>query len=142
MGVRDGRDLLAGMDPQTLTEWQWAALSSSYNLSDAHARDSLSATEQSVINRAADLFDEASETHQSELEVGLATALFRAAFEPVDLLESEVSVLVHYSASVSIELALKAAAADGAATIGVIEPCFDSIPQLATRLGLRATPIY
>jgi aspartate/methionine/tyrosine aminotransferase len=142
MTIRDGRDLLDGIDPQTLTEWQWLALSATFNLSDAHARDSLTPDEHAVISRASDLFEEASETRQSELEVGLAEAMFGAAFEPVDLLESEVSVLLHYSASVSIELALKAVAASGRTRIAIIDPCFDSIPQLAQRLGLQVSPVH
>ena len=141
MSLRDGRDLLIGNDPRTLTEWQWAALATDFNLSDAHARDSLLPAELDVLNSSGRLFASATEMRQTEIETRLVTAIFRAAREPAHLLTSDVSFLLHYSASVSIELTLKALVASQRYQIGIIDPCFDSIPQLARRSGLSVRPV-
>jgi aspartate/methionine/tyrosine aminotransferase len=120
----------------SLTEWEWLGLSKRYNLADAHVHHDLRPDQRQVVHRTLEFFAlaqvESIEQHQRRF----LEAFFSVAGQAT-LCAAEFSPALHYSSSISIDVAAKALAATQRRKVALVSPTFDNIPRLLRRNGLR-----
>lgn len=122
----------------TLTEWEWLGLRKPFNLADGHAHFRLPE------NYYPDLASIAMEslTSPESLDQESAEQGFLSAWAQLSCQSMEPArAALHYSSSVTIEMAGKVAREIGVVTMGVITPTFDNIPLLLRRTGLQLVPL-
>jgi aspartate/methionine/tyrosine aminotransferase len=125
----------------SLTAWQMRSLRNQYNLSDGHARDTLTPGEKAtLLNVATYLAAPYEDQAQDRAEQSFVEAFLACAGEN-ETSHNDLRPMFQYSASCGIELIGAALASSGVDRIGVLHPSFDNIPQLLRRAGLRVIAI-
>jgi enduracididine biosynthesis enzyme MppP len=122
-----------------LTQFEYLALNSSFNLSDGHARQELTAGQSEVIEDLPMLWSEAVKRPVEEIEFESHQAYFGMLGQHSYPTE-EGQVLACYSSSVAMEIFARALATKVDA-IALLHPTFDNIPDILDGVGLRLVPL-
>lgn len=121
---------------QSNTEFERLAIDRpAINLSDGHARQSLSLWGQDLLARARELHDASMSKGQYELETSFCQSFFCLAGQQIKA-ESSSKAFFSYSASCAIKIAAEHCRANSLRIL-LIEPCFDNIRHLLLRVGLQ-----
>lgn len=122
-----------------LTQLEILAISSSFNLADGHARQGLSAKQQLIVNDFPALFARAAAESAAELEQAAVRAFLRTFGQhshPV----GPGRVLSCYASSVAMEI-LARSLAGKVATVALVHPTFDNIPDILRGFDLSLVPL-
>jgi enduracididine biosynthesis enzyme MppP len=122
-----------------LTELEILALDSPVNVSDGHARQSLTEAQSAVVREFPELFESASRQPFGELERRAQSAFLSALGQhraPV----CEGRVFSTYSSSVGMEIVARCLAEE-LSEVALIHPTFDNIPDLLKARGLSLRPV-
>lgn len=114
-------------------------MSAEINLSDGHARQDLTASQQRIVHQLSDLFMQAVDESPTLLEEK-AQAAFLAAVGQHSAI-SEAEVLSCYSSSVAMEIFARSLQAEGLRRVALIHPTFDNIPDILRGLGMELLPV-
>src|SRR5687767_6429145 len=87
----------------TNTEYERFALASRVNLSDGHARHTLSSSQREIIGRTLELLDISLSRQQQEIETEFLTHFFQCAVQ--DTSDKNLSTFLTYSSSSAIKMA-------------------------------------
>lgn len=115
--------IYSGKEYSDITQHEIRAMQSEYNLADAHTRQSQSPTQREIIKRLPELWYEAEQYTQRELEERFIEAFFRSQRQVTAL---QTPTMLVYASSIAIVmianyLALKRI------KLSLLEPCFDNI---------------
>lgn len=122
----------------TSTTYERRSLDRAVNLSDAHCRQPLTASQIEIVERFPELFYEARKQSQSELEEAFLAAFLRLAGEPM---HQDVSrYMLSYSASSAITMVVSHCARAGK-RVALIEPVFDNISSILRRENVELVPL-
>lgn len=116
---------------QNLTELEQAALDSEINLSDGHARQSLTPSQKDIVAALPDFFDKARRTPYKTLEREALEAFFSALGQHSAPIGAG-RVFSAYSSSVAT-IAAAYAMADRGDRVALLHPTFDNIHDLMSR---------
>lgn len=122
-----------------LTHLELMALDSPVNVSDGHARQSLTPSQQAIVDRFPDLFATSLRTSFAELEREAQETFFAAlgqSLAPV----AEGRVLSAYSSSVAMDI-LARCLAEEIENVALVHPTFDNIPDILRGRSLRLLPV-
>ncbi|MEU2088110.1 pyridoxal phosphate-dependent aminotransferase [Nocardia beijingensis] len=122
----------------TSTTYERHSLDRAVNLSDAHCRQPLTSSQKEIVERFPELFHEARERSQSELEEEFLTAFLRLACEPMHRDLSRY--MLSYSASSAITMVASHCARSGK-RVALIEPVFDNISSILRREHVELVPL-
>lgn len=122
----------------TNTEYERLALASRINLSDGHARHTLSDRQREVIGRTRELLDIALSRQQREIELEFFASFFQCAGQ--DSRDADRNIFLSYSSSSAIKIAAQCCRIRGL-TVYLIEPCFDNIRHLLETEGVSVIPL-
>lgn len=117
-----------------LTRHEWSALQNPHNLADGHARQGQGEAGGESLDRLGELYREAEQRTQLELQHEFEAMFYVAAGQP-SVLARERRPLHHYSSSLSIEVVANHLRATGA-RVGLLHPTFDNIPAILRRLDV------
>jgi enduracididine biosynthesis enzyme MppP len=123
---------------KNLTEHEIVALDGACNVSDGHARQPLTAGQQAIIDHLPELFREAKGVPLRRVEHEAHEAFFQALGQRAAPVCSG-RILTTYSSSVAIDILGRCLAGTGA-TVALIHPTFDNIPDLLRSRGIRLIP--
>lgn len=131
----DAGDLVA----QNLTQWEFLAINSEFNLADGHARQSLTPPQLKIVEDLPLLFADCEQRPVEEIEREahrwFLTMLGQRSY-PV----GHGRVLSCYSSSVAMEIAARAMATR-LETVALVHPTFDNIADLLRGNGLELVPL-
>ncbi len=122
-----------------LTQFEYLALNSSYNLSDGHARQELTVGQSEIIDDLPMLWAEAIKRPVEEVEAEAHRAYF-ALLGQHSYPAASGRVLSCYSSSVAMEIFARSLATS-VGTIALVHPTFDNIPDILRGVGLRLVPV-
>jgi enduracididine biosynthesis enzyme MppP len=122
-----------------LTEMEIPALQAEINLSDGHARQSLTDGQRAIVARFPELFDETHQTPFEPLE-RRAQGAYLASVGQHSAPIAAGRVLSAYASSIAIDVLARCLAAK-LRTVALIHPTFDNIPCLLRGWGLKLVPI-
>jgi len=117
----------------TSTEYERESLGDAVNLSDGHARQPLTSTQQAIIDRSAGIFRRAQRESQYRLEGEFVRTFLHLAGEP-QLLPTE-RYFLSYSSSSAIGMIALYCIRHGK-SVALIEPIFDNIPNTLRAAGV------
>lgn len=130
------------MPPQdsvyTLSEYERLALTGCINLSDGHARHTLTTTQRDIIARSLRLFDQSLTRKQQDIESEFLSQFFNCAGQSYP--SSKQGVYLNFSSSSAIKIAAQMCRIRGL-TVHLIEPCFDNIVHLLRTEGVPVSAI-
>ena len=118
-----------------LTELEYLALASSFNLADGHARQELTPGQSKVVGELPGLWAEAVMRPVDEIEEEAHRAFFHLLGQK-SYPGADGRVLACYSSSVAMEIFARALVAE-TDTIALVHPTFDNIPDILRGVGLR-----
>lgn len=122
-----------------LTQYELLAMSSEVNLSDGHARQSPTRSQQRIIDSFADQFARSAsrppETLDTEAQRAFLNALGQYAYP-----QGAGRVLSCYASSVAMEI-LARALAGTVDTVALVHPTFDNIPDILRGFHLNLVPV-
>lgn len=121
---------------EKLTARQRRAMSSTFNLADAHARQSLSVAESRIIDELSDVFRTAAAADPVEMEAEVFEAIVALTGQQCATGFPRFPCM---SASVATEIVANLLRLRGT-TLHLVEPCFDNIPDILRRHGVRLEP--
>lgn len=122
-----------------LTRYEMQALDGEINVSDGHPRQSLTPSQQAVIDRLPQLFETTLRENFADLEARAQRAFLHSLDQfgaPVDT----PRLLSCYSSSVAMDVVARSLA-EKCATVGLVHPTFDNIPDLLRGWGLTLVPL-
>lgn len=119
----------------SLTEWEWQGINANYNLADGHAHHPLKLTNEDAAALLRLL--EREEESQDSIEDKFAGSFFWYAKQ----IRPRLKPSLHYSSSISIEIAGKVLRQVVGPRVGILTPTFDNIPLLLRRCGLTLVPL-
>jgi enduracididine biosynthesis enzyme MppP len=122
-----------------LTEYELRAVDAPLNVADGHARQPLTASQQEIVDRFPDLFEEATTRSLEEVEYIAHDTFFRALGQR-SAPYARGQVLTSYASSVSMDVVARCLAERGA-VVGLIHPTFDNIPDLLRARGVQLVPV-
>jgi aspartate/methionine/tyrosine aminotransferase len=117
----------------TSTEYERESLGEDVNLSDGHARQPLTPTQQAIVDRAPAIFRRAQRESQFRLEAEFVQAFLHLSGEP-QLFPAE-RYFLSYSSSSAIGMIALYCLRHGK-TVALIEPIFDNIPNTLRAAGV------
>ncbi len=122
----------------TNTEFERMALANPVNLSDGHARQTMSAEQRAIFAKTSSHLEEVQSRSQVELEAEFVELFLRCAGQarPWD----DRCQYLNYSASSALSLAAQLCRWQGRRAV-LIEPCFDNIRHLLTGHGVAVEAI-
>lgn len=122
-----------------LTQHEIEALRTRYNLADAHTHQRQSESQQKIVANLPDLWYEAENRLQADLEKQFLNAFFRLHKQPTAAAMSKT--LLSYSASISTMVAAMYLHQRGM-SVSLVSPCFDNLVDLLKhmRVDLRSFP--
>jgi enduracididine biosynthesis enzyme MppP len=124
---------------KNLTQLELLAMSASYNLSDGHARQSLTISQQKIIAGLPDLFAQSMREPFEELERGAQRALLHALGQ-YSYPQEPGRVLSCYASSVAMVI-LARAMVDTVSTVALVHPTFDNIPDILRTSKFDLAPV-
>ena len=122
----------------TSTQIEQVSLKSGLNLTDGHARQPLTKTQEQIIAAMPSLFREAEGAKINELETHFAESFFCLAGESPPPGRGEV--MFTYSASSAISIIAKHISGTGP-KVALMSPCFDNIYKLLLWFGITLIPV-
>ncbi len=122
-----------------LTQLEFLALNSEFNLADGHARQSLTAGQSQIVAELPLLFEEGEKRPVEELEREAHAAFFTALGQH-SYPSAPGRVLSCYSSSVAMEI-LSRALAETTGSVALVHPTFDNIADLLRGNGLKLVPL-
>jgi enduracididine biosynthesis enzyme MppP len=122
-----------------LTELELSAVRSGINVADGHARHEPSGSQQKIIARLPELFAQAGDASEADLDRSAQVAFLSALGQHTAIAEADL--LTCYSSSVAMEILGRSLYAAGARRIAMIHPTFDNIPDLLTGIGMSLHPV-
>jgi enduracididine biosynthesis enzyme MppP len=122
-----------------LTELELSAVRSGINVADGHARYEPSGSQQKIIARLPELFAQAGEASEADLDRAAQVAFLSALGQHAAVAEADL--LTCYSSSVAMEILGRSLHAAGARRIAMIHPTFDNIPDILTGVGMGLHPV-
>jgi aspartate/methionine/tyrosine aminotransferase len=125
--------LLTHQPLATSTEYERESLGHVANLSDGHARQPLTATQQAIVDRAPQIFRQAQGESQFALEASFIRAFLELAGEP-QVIPADRTFL-SYSSSSAIGMIAHYCHRQGK-SVALIEPIFDNIPNTLRAMGV------
>lgn len=128
-----------GAREKNLTEWEFLALNSEFNVADGHARQALTPSQEKIVDELPLLFREGESRPVEELESECHRAFFRL-FRQHSYPSAPGRVLSCYSSSVAMEI-FSRALATRAERVALVHPTFDNIADLLRGNGLRLIPL-
>lgn len=126
-------------DAVNLTELELSAVRSGVNVADGHARYELSGSQQKIIGRLPELFAQAAEAAETELDRNAQVTFLSALGQHAALTQAEV--LSCYSSSVAMEIFGRSLYASGVRRVAMIHPTFDNLPDILTGIGMSLYPV-
>lgn len=122
-----------------LTQHEIEALRTRYNLADAHTHQRQSESQQEIVGNLPDLWYEAENSLQADLEKQFVEAFFRLHKQPTAAAMGKT--MLSYSASVSTMVAAMYLHQRNM-SVSLVTPCFDNLVDLLKhmRVELRAFP--
>lgn len=135
--------MTAGLNPAPedfvdLTQHEIRALTTRFNLADAHTHQRQSASQHKIVSRLPDLWYESEEGLQATYEERFMDAFFRLHGQPTA--RTMQRTLLSYAASISTMVAgmfLR----QRRMSVSLIEPCFDNLHDVLANLGVPLYPI-
>lgn len=123
----------------TSTEYERESLGEAINLSDGHARQPLTPTQQAIVERFPEIFRTAQRASQFQLEAEFVRTFLKLAGEP--RLYPDERYFLSYSSSSAIGM-VALYCHRHQKSVALIEPIFDNIPNTlkALRIPLRVLP--
>jgi aspartate/methionine/tyrosine aminotransferase len=123
---------------KNLTQYETKGLAYYYNLADAHTHQRQSATQDIIITRLPELFRDAENRKQPDLDRALVEAYHRLSFQYRAI---EVGgTLICYSASLAMEIVANYLRRHHLST-ALIEPTFDNIADILKRHEIHLEPL-
>ncbi|MER6047838.1 enduracididine biosynthesis enzyme MppP [Streptomyces sp. NPDC020883] len=122
-----------------LTQLEFLAINSEFNLADGHARQSLTAGQSQIVAELPLLFEEGEKRPVEELEREAHAAFFTALGQH-SYPSAPGRVLSCYSSSVAMEI-LSRALAETTGSVALVHPTFDNIADLLRGNGLKLVPL-
>jgi len=123
----------------TLSEYERLALASRINLSDGHARHTLTAAQRDIVGRTLELFDQALIRPQHDIEAEFLSSFFQCAGQPNP--SSRQHVYLNFSSSSAIKIAAQMCRVRGL-TVYLVEPCFDNIVHMLRTENVPVCAVY
>lgn len=129
---------ISGREYQDITQHEIEALKFEYNLADAHTHQSQSPTQKKIVERLPELWFEAENTKQYDMEQKFIKTFFRVqrrhkALEPNN-------ALLIYAASIAMVITANYLL-KRKMSIGLMEPCFDSIHDILKHMQIKMEPL-
>ena len=121
-----------------LTEYEKAALEGVFNLADAHTHQSQSHGQRGIIGRLDQIWYEAEKRSQSYFDQLFISTFFQSQGQETALTINRT--LLAYSASVNLMIVANWLM-KRKARIGLLEPCFDNLPDLMWQSHIELVPI-
>ncbi|HEX6342490.1 enduracididine biosynthesis enzyme MppP [Umezawaea sp.] len=122
-----------------LTQLEYLALNSDFNLSDGHARQELTPGQGKMVGELPRLWAEAVVRPVEEIERESHRAFFHLLGQH-SYPGADGRVLACYSSSVAMEIFARALVTEADA-IALVHPTFDNIPDILRGVGLRLVPL-
>lgn len=122
----------------TLSEYERIALSGRVNLSDGHARHTLSPEQREIVGRALELLDRCLCQAQENIELQFIDSFFRCAGQGQDYFGQ--NRFLTFSASSAIKMAAQYCRMRGL-IVHLIEPCFDNVVHLLKSENVTVVPV-
>ena len=122
----------------TLSEYERLALANRVNLSDGHARHTLSNRQREIVGRTLELLDLSLSRKQEEIEAEFLNHFFQCASQGIN--NENLSTFLTFSSSSASKMAAQYCRIRGL-SVYLIEPCFDNILHLLKTEGVSVTPI-
>ncbi|WP_330285447.1 enduracididine biosynthesis enzyme MppP [Streptomyces sp. NBC_00576] len=129
----------AGSGAENLTQFEFLALNSEFNIADGHARQPLTPGQSKIVNDLPLLFEEGEKRPVEELEREAHAAFFKSLGQhryPT----APGRVLSCYSSSVAMEIVSRALAC-AIDSVALVHPTFDNIADLLRGNGLKLVPL-
>lgn len=123
----------------TLSEYERLALENRVNLSDGHARHTLSTRQRDVIGKTLHYFDVSLTVPQKDVEKDFLSWFFCCAAQGV--VSDGLDTFLTFSSSSAIKMAAQYCRMSGL-TVYLIEPCFDNIFHILRTEGVNVKPVY
>lgn len=123
----------------TLSEYERLALTNRINLSDGHARHTLTAAQRDIVGRTLDLFDQALIRPQHDIEAEFLSSFFQCAGQPIP--SARQHVYLNFSSSSAIKIVAQMCRIRGL-TVYLIEPCFDNIVHMLRTEGVPVSAVH
>jgi aspartate/methionine/tyrosine aminotransferase len=128
------RGSTASADAMSSTEYERESLGEVVNLSDGHARQPLTATQEAIVARFPQIFAAAQRASQFRLEADFVGAFLRLAGQP-QVYPTE-RYFLSYSSSSAIGMIAQYCRRQGQ-SVALIEPVFDNIPNTLKAAGVE-----
>ncbi|NQE88703.1 pyridoxal phosphate-dependent aminotransferase [Nocardia terpenica] len=122
----------------TNTMYERRSLGRAINLSDAHCRQPLTASQLDIIERLPEFFEDAQRQSQFDLEEVFLNSFFSLAGEPI--LPDPSRYMISYSASCAITM-VASYCARTSKRVALVEPAFDNIPSILRRENVELVPL-
>ena len=126
------------MDLNDITQHEIEALKHTFNVSDAHTHQSQSPTQRDIVKRLPELWYEAENTRQYDMEQKFLQNFFRVHKQPAALKNN--NVLLVYAASIAMAITANYLMKKRM-TVGLMHPCFDNIVDLLKHMEVPITAL-
>ena len=126
------------MDLNDITQHEIEALKHTFNVSDAHTHQSQSPTQRDIVKRLPELWYEAENTRQFDMEQKFLQNFFRVHKQPAALKNN--NVLLVYAASIAMAITANYLMKKRM-TVGLMHPCFDNIVDLLKHMEVPITAL-
>ncbi|MFJ9089756.1 aminotransferase class I/II-fold pyridoxal phosphate-dependent enzyme [Streptomyces sp. NPDC102384] len=120
-----------------LTQHEIQALQTRFNLADAHTHQEQSQTQRDIVSALPDLWYEAEQSRQIDLENTFKEAFFRLHGQ--DSVRADATML-SYAASIST-LVAGMYLSRNEISVSLVEPCFDNLPDVLKNVGVSPRPV-
>lgn len=121
-----------------ITQHEIQALKTKHNLADAHTHQRQSITQREIVKQLPQLWFEAEEKLQADLEKRFINAFFELHKQPTAIKKGKT--LLAYAASISTLVAAMYVA-QRKLTVSLIEPCFDNLHDVLKNCGVKMLPV-
>ena len=121
-----------------ITQHEIEALKHAYNISDAHTHQSQSPTQRDIVRRLPELWYEAENTRQYDMEQKFLRNFFRVHKQPAALKNN--NVLLVYAASIAMAITANYLMKKKM-NVGLMHPCFDNIVDLLKHMEVPITAL-
>jgi aspartate/methionine/tyrosine aminotransferase len=121
-----------------LTQHEIEALKNTHNLADAHTHQSQSASQRDIVGRLPELWYEAEDMKQAEMEERFLNAFFTFHKQPTAL--QTPSMLV-YASSIAMITAANYFKKKGL-SVALLTPCFDNLHDILRHMELPIEPLH
>ena len=126
------------MTYKDLTQHEIEALKNEFNLADAHTHQSQSDSQREIIARLPELWYEAEEKKQEDMEQRFLNAFFTFHDQPTALTTPSMIV---YASSIAMVMAANYFKKNNL-SLALISPCFDNLPDILKHMEVPLEPLH